>query len=238
MRSVTSLLSDTIKIFSSNFKRYTSIVIVPALLSVAVTFFVKAANPDTTFLPFEVMVAMVLTSIVFIFMSIALIFAIDDPSLQPLDAYKKAAHYFFRYLLYSIVLGFILFLAYLLLIIPGIYLTIAFMFGVYFIVLENKSIKEALVGSKDLVKGHWWGVFGRCLFLVLISILFFSGIEFVAMIINAATSLTIGYLVTDIVATITMPVGVIYMYGLYRDLKHTKSMTPIAADAPATVGSV
>jgi hypothetical protein len=45
-------------------------------------------------------------------------------------------------------------------IIPGIYLSIAYYFFVFSLVLEKCSLRESFIRSFRLIRWHWWGVFG------------------------------------------------------------------------------
>lgn len=53
-------------------------------------------------------------------------------------------------------------------IIPGIYLTMIWLFTAYFIMLRERPITMAMGDSNDLVKGHWWNLFGYVIVLALI----------------------------------------------------------------------
>lgn len=56
----------------------------------------------------------------------------------------------------------------LLLIIPGVVLSFYLAFTLAVFVAEGKRGFAALLRSYDLVRGHWWGVFGRMLLVVLV----------------------------------------------------------------------
>lgn len=58
-----------------------------------------------------------------------------------------------------------------LLIIPGIILSIWFSFAAYVLVAEDKRGMTALLRSKHLVSGYWWGVFWRFLAVGLVGLL-------------------------------------------------------------------
>lgn len=73
-----------------------------------------------------------------------------------------------RYLGFFIVTVFFLGLLYALLIIPGIIFTIYWMFAVYIFFYEKEGILVSLKKSKQLVKGHWWKVFGYIILIILI----------------------------------------------------------------------
>ena len=54
---------------------------------------------------------------------------------------------------------------YILLIVPGIMLSIALMFGSYALVVEDKRGMRALAQSRNYVSGYWWAVLGRTMLL-------------------------------------------------------------------------
>lgn len=73
---------------------------------------------------------------------------------------KKAFNRFFPQLGTSIIQTILLFLLFLLLIIPGIIFSIYWMFTPSIVALRNKWAFDGLKYSKKLVKGKWWKVFG------------------------------------------------------------------------------
>ncbi len=90
------------------------------------------------------------------------------------ESLKKAPKFFALTLISSIAIG----LGYILLIIPGVILTICFMFAPYILLNENTGVFEALKKSRALVKGYKLALYGRGLLfaiimLVLIVPLFF-----------------------------------------------------------------
>lgn len=65
------------------------------------------------------------------------------------------------YLLFVLV-GFLFFL------IPGIYVSVVFVFSSYFLVVRNGKLFSVLSDSADLCRGKWWGTFGYILLCSLI----------------------------------------------------------------------
>lgn len=61
--------------------------------------------------------------------------------------------------------------AFLLAIIPGIFLMTAFSLATPVLLVENKKGMGALLRSRDIVKGHWWYVFGITLAVFVVTIL-------------------------------------------------------------------
>ena len=94
-------------------------------------------------------------------------------------------------------------LAYILLIIPGIYITVALYFTTTVMVVENIVGIESLKRSKELVSGRWWNAFGFCGFLLLLNIV-------------GALCLVIGLFVT-------IPLTAILSLVYYDHLVQTKS---------------
>lgn len=98
-------------------------------------------------------------------LTLAMILIGDAPSFK--DAYNKGI----PLLVSIVVIGLISTLSVLggtlLLIVPGIYVGILFSLWAYTLVHENKRGINALVQSWYLVKGNWWNVFGKQLFLLL-----------------------------------------------------------------------
>ncbi len=73
------------------------------------------------------------------------------------ETLKKAPKYFGL----TIIMGVIVGLGYALLFVPGIILTITFMFAPYILLKEDVGVFEALRQSKRLTKGYKWALFGR-----------------------------------------------------------------------------
>jgi uncharacterized membrane protein len=78
---------------------------------------------------------------------------------------------FFRYLFASLLCGLITFLGFILLIVPGIILSIRLGFFDYLIVDKNSKIVESLKKSWEITKGNSWNLFLLYLLLGLINIL-------------------------------------------------------------------
>ncbi|KAA3618713.1 MAG: hypothetical protein DWQ05_07045 [Calditrichaeota bacterium] len=123
--------------------------------------------------------------------------AYDD---QPLDYGDLFAHFhlFFKYFAAAILYGLMVFIGFILLIIPGIMLAIQFYFSFYFIVDKELGPLEALDKSSAITRGARWDIF-----------VFFLGI----FILNIA-----GALVFLIGLFITIPMTLFATAYVYRKL--------------------
>ncbi|MCI0479376.1 hypothetical protein L0Y59_02420 [Candidatus Uhrbacteria bacterium] len=81
--------------------------------------------------------------------------------LDPADASKKGWALFFPFFWVSILVGLATLGGMILLILPGIYLAVAFGFSQIMLIDQGTRGTQALAASRELVKGRWWGTFWR-----------------------------------------------------------------------------
>jgi hypothetical protein len=100
--------------------------------------------------------------------------------------------------LYTIVSGILLFLAYLAFVIPGIYLTIAYTFGIPLIIFGRMDFWEAMEGSRKLITREWISIFILVFILALLNVL-------------GAMAFGIGLL-------ISFPLSICVIYAAFEDI--------------------
>jgi hypothetical protein len=148
------------------------------------------------------------------FASLSLVYAIADQGVMSTESYfRRGIHKAIPYLWTEFLGGIIILIGILLLIIPGIMWAVSYSLACYVVLFEGMSGMTALRQSKSYVKGHWWGVFGR----------------YVALMIPLAIFSIIISLVGDtpsrIISLFTVtPFSMIYAYFMYQDLKAAKSV--------------
>lgn len=234
MRSPLTLLKDAIGVFKVNPKLYMGIYLVPLVVTFLMVFLVK--DPETSYMSGADWVLFLsfiaLTMVVNIFMGIAMVFAVSDSNLSVKGAYAKAKPYFWRYIGLVILLSVIVMVGMILLVIPGIIFAVWLSMAYFVLILENKNITDSLKQSKDYVTGHWWGVFGRMLFLVLASIV----VGLAAGIVIGIFSIFIPEMVVGILFNllnlVLVPISVSYFYLLYRDLVNLSQSSNSPIETP------
>ena len=202
------LFKDSLSIVGANFVLFLSILLIPIIVSFFTALF--APNPATgvmvTYESVIYIILMVIYVIISILMSVALILAINDNSLTAKGAYTRAMSYFWKYVGLSLLMTIILMVGFMLLIIPGIILSVWFAFATYILILENSGIVDSLI---------------------LIALL--------AMAISMITVvMPDGSFADAIVAALSLlltPVAVAYMYLLYNEVKTSPTAAP---EAPAS----
>lgn len=166
------------------------------------------------------------TVLVNIYSQVILIHLIDDDGKSTVQNYFERAWQIFWPFTWVVVLtGVISLAAFILLVIPGIIVAVFLAFSSFLAVTEGKRGTEALRTSWRYVRGYWWKVFGRLLFLIFTFIVAsvviytistpFAGLPFFHEIFSAIIS---GFVLS--------PIGVVYLFSLYQELKAAKSPLP------------
>ena len=142
---------------------------------------------------------------------------------KPEKVFESSKDLFWPYLGLSILTAVLIFLWLLLLIIPGIIFSVFYVFAVYVFFCEDKRGMEAIKRSKNLVKGYFWQIFGRILFLFLVTLIFVSIIGFPSFpLAKESTAYEIWDVIMQIINMIVAPVYIIFFFKIYRDLVKIK----------------
>ena len=179
----------------------------------------------------------------FVFSSLTNI-SIKKKTFNVKDLISSGKKSLWKYLLFSIVYLFFIFLLSLLLIIPGIIFLFYWILGDYVLFDRNKGIMDSLKISKNLVKGRWWRVFGYSILIGLILIAIVIGVSMVSSILLLpfylikliSTSSLNGpitplfYIASTIISFISQvtiniiiwPIYILFYKNLYLDFKKSK----------------
>lgn len=151
----------------------------------------------------------------------ALLYAIRDSSegIGIKESYRRGWHKIASYLWISILAAFITLGGFLLLIVPGIIFAIWFSLAMFVLVSEDLKGMNALLRSKEYVKGHWGGVWWRLIFI--------SGLNIVIYIIPAIIlgliKIPFGEQISQFVVGLLLgPLATIYLFLVYSNLKSIK----------------
>jgi hypothetical protein len=149
---------------------------------------------------------------------------------------KKAWNLFLPLLWVGILTGLVVFGASLLLILPGIYFGVALCFSQVILVDQGTRGTQALGASRALVRGRWWGTFGRLLlgglvFGLLLVVVMGVVIGGIAILIGSS-SLANGpsdplvsgilQLIQTVILAAFMPLTVGFQVKMYRALQKTR----------------
>ena len=159
---------------------------------------------------------------------LALIFALRG-SVQFGEAYRMAWKKIWSYGWLTVLSGFVTLGGFFMLVIPGIVFSTWFMFAIYIFAIEGDKGVNALLKSREYVRGYWWPVFGR-------QIVFVLAVLVVVLVLGSIGSALTGgdeagsNLVGDLLALVIAPLAIAYFYVLYGSLK---SLKPEVASRPS-----
>ncbi|MGE5392519.1 MAG: hypothetical protein ACM3NH_02125 [Candidatus Saccharibacteria bacterium] len=161
--------------------------------------------------------------IVTLFMTLALIvYAKSGHALTAEASWREGARFFLPYLWVSILESLVVALGFVLLIIPGFLFAGWFVFANILIITEGLRGTQALSRSKAYVKGRWWAIVGRLLYLMLVFIavyfvfgLLTAGIEAVKPMPHLLNLLYV------VLAVLISPLSIFYLYELYLSARRS-----------------
>ncbi len=78
---------------------------------------------------------------------------------------------FLHLLIYSIVQPLAIIFGFILLIIPGIYLSVSLSLGLVYFILRRQDAAVSFRSSIEMIKGNWWAMFGILILIVFINLL-------------------------------------------------------------------
>lgn len=164
---------------------------------------------------------LLITSLIIgVYSALALVKGLANESMTDWKAaYASAKGNFWQFLWAVILVSIIVMIGFVLFVIPGIYLSVAFGFYVFTFALEGARGFESANRSKELVRGFWWAVFGRWLVFGVLAML-------VVAIFGGLVSLTESQILISvfslIITVIITPYAMAYSYLMYKSLKKIK----------------
>ncbi|MCD6550028.1 hypothetical protein J7K24_00595 [bacterium] len=230
------LLSQAWSLYKQRILTFAGIVALPALLSLLIIgLFVGGllmVNPSPNLINFIVLIitfisVLLILGIISLWSQLALVYAIKDSSegIGIIESYRRAAQKLFSFIWMSIISGFIILGGFFLLVIPGILFAIWFSLAVFVLVMEDLKGMDALLKSKEYIKGRFRSVFLRFLYIGCVSFLFLLPVFFFE-------SLDLPLLedvVEFIIALIVGPLSMIYYFLVYKNLRALKKELPFSS---------
>lgn len=208
------LLSQAKDIVMKRWKFFLILSVIPSLFSFLGTLLGMNNSAMSAGLLFLFLLLQIVTGVL---SYAAIIMGLDNPAMTDwMAGYKQAKSKFWTLVWVSILVSIVVGVGLILLVIPGIYLAIIFGFAPFVIILEGVRGWKAAERSRDLVKGHWWAVFGRLLVLqIIITVI----VMVLGGIVGGLRSNILIAIVSFILPTILWPFYFAYMYLVYKALK-------------------
>lgn len=198
------------------------------LLLAALNFIVfKEGNTPDNFKPLVALLTIASTLAALYFMIRAymaiFLFIKHGHSGESKKLFQETNKLFWPYIGLSLLTAVLVLLWMLLLIIPGIIFSVFYSCAVYAFFFEDKRGMAAIKRSRQLVKGYFWQVFGRIMFLSLIAIIFMFIISLpVASLPKESIGAMFWNIVTQIISFLVGPIALYFSYYIYKDLVKIK----------------
>lgn len=163
LKSPWTLLKEAWHIYKRKFKLFVALA-VPSIILTAASLATLALPPVVGgFVAFLVGLGSLVVSF---WLGMSFLYGVveKNPSVAAKEILRRGWRRIFSYLWVSLLVGIIVMGGYFLFIIPGIMLSVWFCFSVYALATEDTRGLDALLRSKQLVKGLWWQVVWRYIF--------------------------------------------------------------------------
>jgi len=239
----TELLSQAMDIYKTRFKTLIGISILPvavilvaSALMASVFYVLRSLNMDMLYSIASFLftfIFSVLAIAISLWGQIAMIYAVKDrnENIGIKESYARARSKVNSYLWVSIYTALIVFGGFLFFMIPGIIFSIWFGMATYVLIAEDIGGMNALLKSREYVRGHWWEIFSRMLSFVFLLIIVMVIILMSAAMLFGILSLMIkdpaiinmlSEIFGDFVSVIIAPISVVYSFLIYENLKKIK----------------
>ena len=231
------LLEETIGLYKQKFRTIAGVMGIYFVFQIIFSLLIFFIS-DYIDLPFAFIflsVLMLMGVVVVVWSNLAVMIGFITPeSVSVIDAYKKGGKKILSYVWVSFLVGIIIFSGLPFLIVPAIVFAIWFTFAIYILVAEeNVKGMNALLKSREYVRGYWWSVFCR-LFLFSLIIggiglllqLLLSSLAGAIIFLPESVSQILFYIIVagGLVINIFVlgPIALIYPFLIYKNLKQIK----------------
>jgi len=196
---------------------------IPFTLLVGLGFLLSRLIPSLTgvLIAVTALLAFVISTLALSWGMTALFIAITDKECGIRRAFQQAKPKTLSFLWVYSLLTLILIGAFILFFVPGVIFLVWFYFALFILVCEDIHGMDALLKSKEYVKGRWLSVFLRVFILIAISLV-------VSMV----------PLVGPFLNILFIPFSLVFMYLLYEDLKSVKPDMSFQPSGRAKIGFV
>lgn len=159
---------------------------------------------------------------------IGLILFLEKPIETPVrEVFASTKVFFWRFFGTSLLSSLFILLWLLLLIIPGIVFAIYYSFAIFVLLYEGLAFTKALKRSKGLIKGYWWAVFGRLLFLIVAYYILVIVLSIPSTLMpQGSWGQMLWSLMISVFNWLIGPLFMLYSYLMYKDLVVIKGQPP------------
>lgn len=218
-----ALLRESLSIYKQRIWTFLGIILIPLIvvisLLIAAPFAVQLFTKSIILAISIFLSGIIVVVITQIWSQTALLYAItkSEEKIGVKEAYRRGWHKILSYLWVVFLTGLITFGGFALFFVPGLIFSIWFSLAVFVLIAEDTRGMNALLKSKEYVKGHWWGVLWR-FFVIGVFLAVVSGLLLLIFAFVPAIQEIGGTLVSFVLT----PLGLTFSFLIYRNLKSLK----------------
>lgn len=232
LASPTDLLKEAWGIYKARFLTFAGIILVPfvgiIILMIASATILIGSGFFRTYIPERSFISGISPLLIIIFIiffitiillqlcgQAAILFAIKDSeeNIGVKESYKRGWRKIGSIFWVGLLSGIIVMGGYLLFIIPGIIFAVWFSLALYIVIAEGLGGMNAILKSKEYVRGYWWEVFWRFIFIGLV----IFGINIIVMLMGLVIPV-----LPNLLMIFVTPLTIIYSFLVYKNLKAIK----------------
>jgi hypothetical protein len=228
------LLKQSWDIFIKRYAVFFGIILIPALylvagkiLSFAFINILKVNNNEIGFVLVSDFLV-VLLFLLFFWSQVSLLYAIVNQKAGVNESYKKGKNLLWAYIVLSLFNSMIVFGGFVVFLIPGIIFSVWLSLAVFVFMEENEKQEKAILKSYEYVRGHWWPILGRILFIVfvLMAIQWIISLILTLFGVQVETSKEL----SEVISFFFYPLTLIYYFIMYKDIKTIKNKLNLPDD--------
>ncbi len=233
--SFSQLWKESWNILKGKFKTYITIMALPLatqIVAALLTLGLVSEEPGTMIgaglLLFVISIANIVLSVIATG-AVAHISVRSEETIAPGAALREGRARFWSIVWVGFLSGILSFVGFFFFIVPGILLSISFSFGIYVLMLEGDRGMQALLKSREYIKGNMGKLFGNTLLLGLI----LGAITMIITVIFQIIDPTLGSIVQALLTAVITPFSVIFASRFYihsKQLKGVPSAEAVAAN--------
>lgn len=234
MRGPVTLLKDAWNRTRGNLRLFVLIYLPPTVVAALFGYLSTALFPQDAegmvslaydpAITYGIFVPALIATVVLTFVgSLALLKAVMTPAgMSVASAYRFGSTHIWGFFLLSLLVALATLLGFLLFIIPGIILSVWFLYAQFVFIETAEGGTTAMRKSHALVRGRWWGTFGRTVFLTIVAM---AAYLLLGIAVGLAGVFIPGlgwgaeHVLLHLVSLVVTPLAIAYLYGMYRDAK-------------------
>lgn len=228
------LLKQAWEIFAKRYSVFLGIILIPALyliagkiLSVAFIEVLKVNNTEIGFVlasDFSV----ILLFLLFFWSQVSLLYAVANEKVGVDESYQKGKNLLWAYIVLSLFTSLIVFGGIIVFLIPGIIFSVWLSLAVFVFIKENEKQDKAILKSYEYVRGHWWPILGRILFITFVLV----AVQWIISVILSFCGLQTkdNKELSGIISYFFYPLSLVYYFVIYQNIKKIKNSLSFSPD--------